>query len=118
MDSVPTTTKENAVTKVDLKYEVTPMDLAILAELPDEDQMLGFNYVGKQVSHLVRVLTHKAGVDTPSPQIQARLRTMKLNGLSVDRPGVSSGGKRIWQRTPLGKQVLDERGEPTPGAAS
>lgn len=90
---------------MELKHELTPLDLAILPLLPQEGSMLGkFHPLGRLVRDLVKELDDPY---TTSNKVQTRLRLLKDSGLVVD---VRPGGDRIWQRTPAGDDALRERG--------
>ena len=90
---------------MDLKHEVTPLDLAILPLLPQEGSMLGkYHPMGRRAKDIVTELDDEF---TNVHKVQSRLRVCKMNGLVID---VKGGADRIWQRTSKGDDLLRERG--------
>lgn len=90
---------------MDLKHEVTPLDLAILPLLPVEGSMLGkYHPMGRRVKDIVTELDDSY---TTVHKVQSRCRVMTLNGLVVSLKG---GADRIWQRTSKGSELLREHG--------
>lgn len=102
---------------MELRFDVTPLDLAILGALPDEGAMQAWDYEGRTVAELSAHLSGQAGQEVTPARIQARLRTMKAEGqeLVIDQPG-GANNKRKWQRTVRGQELIAERGVPDPNA--
>jgi hypothetical protein len=92
-------------------YRPMPLDFAILGLLPAKGIIGGVHWAGVPARHVARDIN----ADLPSgadrlgtPEITARLRSMKVAGLIEDFQAV---GPMIWARTPEGTDLLARRDE-------
>lgn len=88
-------------------WQIVPLDLAILAELPDEGTKLGkFHDLGLRVVDIARRLNDEY---TTSAMLNGRVRMLNQMGYVVSVAVVPSHGLG-WQRTEKGKALLRENG--------
>jgi hypothetical protein len=95
-----------------LSDKLTDLDFAILGLLPLEGSQFGNHTYAKQVGNI----TEELG-DATAAQVQGRLRSLKLHGLTVTRVVQPANKGLGWQRTILAEDILNERrGIETPKA--
>ncbi len=90
----------------ELPQTVVPLDYAILALLPEEGSMLGkYHQMGRTAKDMVESLDDEY---VTSSTVNSRLRVLRMNKLAVHVPGSANtgGGRKVWQRTPLGKALV------------
>ena len=94
-------------------FQIIPLDLAILAVLPDEGTRLGFTELGKQVKSITADLNGKLPSGAPkvtSASINGRIRMLKQMGCSVSLTVQPVSNGLGWQRTAKGKALLEHEG--------
>lgn len=85
---------------------VAPVDYLILADLPDEGSLvLGVYPQGKTAIEVSRDVLRSA---LNPGQTSMRLRLMAIQSITTHQRGIGNGGAKVWQRTPLGKQLYEE----------
>lgn len=85
---------------------VAPLDYLILGELPDEGETVLGLYPKGSTAQEVANGPVKNALSTPATSM--RLRMMAIQGLTSHRRGVGNGGKKVWQRTQLGRNLYEE----------
>lgn len=88
-------------------YQPTPLDFAILERLPDKGILGGVHWAGRPLKHVrsdINAGLPEGAEPVAITTIQARTRTMKLQGYVEDF--ASHGSGRIWARTPAGAEFL------------
>lgn len=103
---------ENSLVEMAKRGEYTlvdPLDYVLLGFLPEEGQLaLGLYPLGETVLGVKKKLTLEQQKGLSSSTIGSRLRVLRDQGLTVDvHAGIRAGGKRVWQRSKTGTQVLN-----------
>ena len=81
---------------------LTPLDEAILKQLPEEGSMLGYHHLATQTAQIVSALNESLPKGVPpitSAGVNGRLRSLKHRGLVADVPVMPSNNGVGWQRT-------------------
>ena len=86
---------------------IEPFDYLILGLLPDQGTLFAGLYpLGETALNLGKKMPKTPDKkNIPSSQIQARLRSLTLQGLVIKGATIGRGGKAIWQRTPRGADI-------------
>jgi hypothetical protein len=82
---------------------IEPLDYWIIAALPDEGEMvLGAYPAGKSVVQLNKEIAEgRIGTSILTP----RVKQLNFQGLVVGAKGIGTGGAKIWQATPKGREL-------------
>lgn len=87
------------------EWMVEPLDYLIMQEMPDEGTNVGLYQVGSTVKNIHEKLG-KSNISSGS--LSARVRTLKLAGFIRTVRMVGTAGTAAYQKTPRGKEILDE----------
>jgi hypothetical protein len=93
-------------------YQPTPLDFLILEALPEKGVLGGVHWAGRPVKHVREQINEglPEGAEALGVNpIQARMRSMKVEGLVEDF--ASHGSGRIWARTVAGSDFLVRKDE-------
>ena len=92
-------------------YTPTPLDFAILENLPEKGILGGLRWAGRPAKYVREDINRDAPKDlaVTISEVQARLRSMHVEGHI--EPFAGSGGSKIWARTEKGTAFLADKEE-------
>lgn len=93
---------------------VEPLDIFIMQTLPVEGSLFAGLYpLGETALNITKKLPGSEGKTVASSVVQARLRSLSVQGLVIGKESIQNGKANVWQRTRAAEELLGSRGKLT-----